>query len=375
MSESAKLVAEPIQYHVGQFPPTRLDYARFIKPLLAAGKALAQYDLLLKQLAKPDPITHCLRLQDAALSSRLEGSLITLDELLRYHADNAVNIVENAKPRAELIDAMLYFEAFKAAQNAVLQGLPISQILIKAIHQQLFANRSHDAMPGKYKIEQDYLSDSAKGEIAFIPVAAADVKLHLNELIEYLDASKHAGLIKAAISHVEFLAIHPFKDGNSRVARMLSALVLQQTGEITNPSFYLTAYLAQHKVQYIHALRAVSEELAWDEWCAFFFTAVEHQALQHSQMLNQIDTFYQSMQPQLAEILSSKWSLQVLDFLMAHPVFRNNSFTLHAGIPPATAARFTKSLLDHGLLQTIEEGSGRRPALYAFEPLLRIIRV
>jgi hypothetical protein len=76
-----------------------------------------------------------------------------------------------------------------------------------------------------------------------------------------------------------------------------------------------------------------------------------------------------------SDALSSKWSVNALDFLFTHPVFRNNSFTSKSGIPGPTAARFTRILLEKEIIRTVEESSGRRPALYAFEPLLRLVRV
>lgn len=73
--------------------------------------------------------------------------------------------------------------------------------------------------------------------------------------------------------------------------------------------------------------------------------------------------------------MSSKWSLNALDFVFTYPVFRNNKFTSSAGIPAPTAAKFTKKLIDAGYLITKEDSSGRRPALYSFEPLMKLVRV
>jgi hypothetical protein len=76
-----------------------------------------------------------------------------------------------------------------------------------------------------------------------------------------------------------------------------------------------------------------------------------------------------------SDALSSKWSVNALDFVFTNPVFRNNKFTTNSGIPTASAARFTRVLLEKNLIAAIEEASGRRPALYSFEPLMELVRV
>jgi len=76
-----------------------------------------------------------------------------------------------------------------------------------------------------------------------------------------------------------------------------------------------------------------------------------------------------------SEILSSKWSINALDFIFTNPIFRNNNFTSKSGIPAPTASRFTRLLLEKELIFTLEESSGRRPALYSFEPLMKLVRV
>ena len=81
------------------------------------------------------------------------------------------------------------------------------------------------------------------------------------------------------------------------------------------------------------------------------------------------------MKQVFTETLSSKWSLTALDYLFTNPVFRNNKFTSKSGIPAPTAARFTRIMLENGIIQTLEEAAGRKPALYSFEPLMKLLRV
>ena len=113
---------------------------------------------------------------------------------------------------------------------------------------------------------------------------------------------------------------------------------------------------------------------AWVEWIAFFLAALEAQARQNLDKAEQIRSLYEDMKRRFAELLSSKWAITVLDFVFTRPIFRNNTFTGRSGIPEATAHKLTKILSDAGLLRTLDPASGRRPALYAFEPLLALVR-
>jgi Fic family protein len=148
----------------------------------------------------------------------------------------------------------------------------------------------------------------------------------LDSLFEYIDNNTDPALIKTALTHIEFEALHPFKDGNGRIGRMLITLMLWKSGTLSAPHFYVSGY-------------------------------------------------FEEMKQRFSDVLSSKWSVTALDFVFTNPVFRNNKFTSNSGIASATAARFTRTLLEEGIIQTVEEASGRRPALYSFEPLMNLVRV
>ena len=121
-------------------------------------------------------------------------------------------------------------------------------------------------------------------------------------------------------------------------------------------------------------MRNVSRSNDWTQWLLFFLEVLEEQAERNIHIAEQISELYENLKDQFREILSSQWSTQALDFLFTRPVFRNNVFTGKSGIPKQTAHRFTRELLAAGHLELIRPSSGRRAALYAFEPLLEIVR-
>lgn len=363
-------------YHSGKFPPARLDYGVLVQQLVRATDALARYDQMLKNMHNSEILLAPLRNQEAVISSRMEGTVSTMDEILKYEADFDDQTQEAASTRSEVIETLLYQRALKAAQAAIESGQPLSQYLIRAAHQRLLSfGRGATKSPGQFKTEQNYLADRLKRNILFVPVSPEKLQDGMDALFDYLETSKETPLIKAAVSHVEFEALHPFKDGNGRIGRMIITLLLWQTKVISAPYFYISGFLEEHKDAYIDTMRMVSEKDDWTSWCLFFLEAVEQQAIRNLQIAESISDLYERMKQEFSSSLSSKWSVNALDFVFTNPIFRNSKFTKDSGIPSATAARFARVMLEKGFLQVLEEPSGRRPALYSFEPLMELVRV
>ncbi len=363
-----------VRYHYGKFPPTALNYGALISQLVKATDAVARYDQMLKNMHNSEILLAPLRSQEAVISSRMEGTVSTIDEILKFEADYDEGVDGTAGTREEVIETYLYQRALKSAQAAMEAGQPLSPYLIRAAHQQLLSfGRGAALSPGQYKTEQNFLADRAKKNILFVPVSPEKLAEGMDDLFNYINSSTDTPLIKAAVSHVEFEALHPFKDGNGRIGRMIITLLLWSTKVISAPHFYISGFLEEHKDQYIDMMRSVSEKDEWTEWCAFFLEAVEKQAIRNLEIAENIRDLYEEMKVRFAGLLSSKWSVTALDFVFTNPVFRNNKFT--ARIPTSSAARFTRLLLENQLITVIEEPSGRRPALYAFEPLLKLVRV
>lgn len=365
-----------VDYHYGEFPPSNLNFGDFVSPLVSSTDALARYDQMLKSLHNSEILLAPLRNQEAVISSRMEGTISTLDEILRYEADSDVNIGDHERVRSDIIETVLYSRALKSAQHALEKGYPFSESMIKSIHEQLLSyGRGSSKSPGEYKKEQNYLADKLRKNVSFIPISPERLPDGMETLLSYIDGSQHPPIIKAALAHLEFEALHPFLDGNGRIGRMLITLMLWQSRLLSEPHFYISSYFEENKEEYIDSMREVSRTGKWEKWCIFFLEAVEEQANRKLHIAETISDLYESMKTEFSDVLSSKYSIQALDFVFSNPVFRNNKFTQQSGIPRSTAARFTRILVENDLLKTVEEAAGRRPALYSFEPLMELVRV
>lgn len=366
---------DAVEYHYDKFPPGNLDYSKLANPLADASSALARFDQILKTMHNSEILLAPMRSQEAVISSRMEGTVSTLDEILQYEAEQTDGQQDITRARSETIETWLYQKALTTAQEQMEQGQPLSPYLIRAAHEKLLSfGRGAKKDPGRFKTDQNYLADRSK-KILFVPIRPEKLQDGMDSLFRYLNESNDTPLIKAAISHVEFEALHPFKDGNGRIGRMLITLLLWSTKTISQPHFYISGFFEEHKDAYIDKMRAVSEKDDWTDWCVFFLHAIQTQAIRNLEVAESIRNLYEEMKNIFVDILGSRWSVSALDFIFTNPVFKSNKFTSLSGIPTSTALRFVRVLSDKHLLTTLTEASGRRPAMYAFEPLLALVRV
>jgi len=367
-----------VHYHYNKFPPKNLDYKRLAKPLRTAATTLARYDQMLMSMHNSEILLAPLRSREAVISSKIEGTISTLDDVLNYEADTKQVSANNAETynKHDAQEVSLYGRAMKEAQEALQKGVPLNSFLLRQIHQILLSSgRGANKSPGSFKTQQNYLGKNIH-EVSFVPISPELLKEGIDRLFTYIAADDSDELIKTAIAHVEFESLHPFEDGNGRIGRMLITLLLWQFKLISAPCFYISDYFEQNRAEYTELMRNVSQHGAWTEWTEFFLQALERQAHVNLAKATQIKTLYEDLKTRFIDILNSKWSINALDFLFTQPIFDNNIFSDEtvSGIPKTTAVGFTPQLVKHGFLKTLREGVGRRPARYSFEPLMQILR-
>jgi len=369
--------ADAVGYHYGAFPPNDLDYFRLAKPLTSATGALARYDTKLEKLHNKELLLAPLRNAEAVVSSRIEGTIATLDEILKIQADVDDDTEDDVSGyRQEAVEVYSYTRAVRHAQSLLDRGLPISSRLMREAHSRLlFFGRGSDKAPGEYKRDQNYVVDSRGRRILFVPASAEALPDGIAALERYVNDPDIEPLIQTAVMHAEFEALHPFKDGNGRLGRMLIPLNLWQRAVIHAPHFYVSSAIEERREEYVDRLRRVSEHHAWSDWVIFFLEILHRQGELNIAITDRIYTLYEDMREQTRDLLNSVWFSAAVDYIFARPVFRNSAFTASAGIPMQTAHRISRQLIDAGILSVVEPASGRRAALLAFQPLLEIVRI
>ncbi|NBZ89217.1 Fic family protein [Stagnihabitans tardus] len=365
-----------VPYHLGDFPPKSLDYQTLLGPLEEAAASLARYDAKMSSMVNGDLFLTPLRRQDAVASSRMEGTISTIEDLYRIEAEEDAGSDPFHEARNDDIETYLYSRALKNAQAAIAEGMPISEHLIRTAHQQLLSfGRGAAKRPGSYKTEQNYVGDGRSGTVSYIPIAPEHLGPAMAELFRFIHQSPMRPLIRTALAHVEFEALHPFEDGNGRIGRMLITLMLWDLGTLSQPNFFVSGYFERHKADYVERMREVSASGDWTGWVVFFLQALHAQATFNIQTADAIFGLHAEMRERFRVLLNSQYHDQALDYVFASPIFRNDRFVEKSGIPASSARAFSRRLAEAGLLRTIEPAAGRRAALYAFDPLLEILKV
>lgn len=370
-------LADAVHYHTGAFPPAALDHEALLGPLEEASASLARYDAKMEGMVNAELFLAPLRRQDAVTSSRMEGTISTIEDLYRLEAEEDAGTADPYREaRNDDVETFLYSRALKNAQQALADGTPLGEHLIRAAHQHLLSfGRGAAKRPGSYKVEQNYIGDERRGTIFYVPISPEHLGPAMAELVRYINEGPMRPLIRTAIAHVEFEALHPFEDGNGRIGRMLITLMLWKLGILHQPNFFVSGYFEANKDEYIERMRAVSATGDWTGWVVFFLQAMHAQASVNTQTANAILRLHGVMRERFREVLNSQFHDQALDFVFASPIFRNDRFVDRSGIPASSARALSRRLVEAGLLRSIEAASGRRAALYAFDPLLDLLKV
>ena len=365
---------KPVLYHLGKFPPKELDWPKLIPLIGPASAGLARYDGLLSAIPNADVLLSPLTTQEAVLSAKIEGTRVTIGEVLEIEAGGESEAFTQTK-RDEAEEVLNYRSAMLACVKEM-ERRPLSQQLLRTAHGMLMQGvRGQDKSPGRYRTEQNWIGSKgcSIGEASFVPVPPEHLMAGMDAWENYLSSTPASDiLVQLAILHVEFEALHPFMDGNGRLGRMLIPLFMYQRKLLTRPDFYMSGYLEINREEYQEKLRAVSRDGAWTDWCVFFLQGVKEQAAENASKAQAILALYDRVKELAVDLTRSQHAIRAVDFMFKTPIFSTPAFTIFSGIPKATANRILPILRDGGILHTIREGRGSRPGLYIFRELLNI---
>jgi Fic family protein len=357
-------------YYPKPLPVAQLDYARLIGYVGRANAELARYDGLLQGLINPSVMLSPLTTQEAVLSSRIEGTQATLDEVLEHEAGN-IKLGEKGNDIQEIVN---YRSALIRAYE-YLQERPITLSLVRQMHRLLMSSvRGQDKSPGEFRKDQNWIGKPGCTieEATFVPPNPLQLQDHLLAWETYLSYQDFDPVVQAAIVHAQFELIHPFKDGNGRIGRLLISLFLFQAKVLSQPMFYLSAYLEDHREEYYEYLRRVSAEEDWDAWIIFFLRAVTEQAKINSTKVRAIRQLYEEMKRRVEEITHSPYALRILDGIFARPIFSTTVFFEEIEVSRTTGLPLLRKLKEANILTPVRAASGRRPGILAFSQLLNI---
>ncbi len=361
---AASYVPEPL-------PPDGIDWERHIPQIASANRALARYDGILQAIPNPELLLSPLLTQEAVLSSRIEGTQASLEDVLRFEANPREQI--NDAALADIQEIINYREALHAAVDA-LRTRRLDTALICDLHRILLTDsRGMDREPGCIRDIQNFIGRDARIEHAiFVPPAPEIVPGALDDWEAYLHREEKDVLVQLSVLKAQFELIHPFCDGNGRIGRMLVPLIMYEKGLIRSPMFYISAYLERHRPVYYERLLAVSRERDWNGWITFFLHAIEEQAEENGKKAKAILDLYDEMKRTVPEVTRSQYAVAAIDAIFGTPIFSSSEFYERSAIPRVSGAKILKDLEENDVIQVLQRGTGRRASMYTFPRLLAI---
>ncbi|MBW1931236.1 MAG: Fic family protein [Deltaproteobacteria bacterium] len=361
-----------LPYIPRRLPLDDIDWASHVPLIAQANAALARYDGILEAMVNPALLLSPLTTQEAVLSSRIEGTQATLEEVLEFEADPRRKI--DPHKHADIQEIINYRSAMQHAVEK-LDRRPLCLNLIRELHSILLDSvRGANKARGEFRRTQNWIGPPGCSleEASFVPPSPEMLPEVLNNWEKYLHFDEKERLVQLALAKAQFELIHPFLDGNGRIGRMLVPLFLYEKKLLSKPMFYLSAYLERNREQYYQALNAISEKEDWNGWIRFFLMAVIDQAKENTRKARAILELYEEMKQKVPEITRSQYAIQAIDALFDRPLFQSADFIRRSRIPKHSAFRILDALKKAGIIRTLRAGKGRKAAILAFYRVLEI---
>lgn len=345
-------------------------------------RALSQADRALSLLAglgRTMPNPHLLIgpfvRREAVLSSRIEGTQSDITDLYAYEAGQLPLPGMTAPPEADVREVLNYVNALEYGLER-LHTLPVSLRLFRELHERLLTGvRGGYATPGEFRRTQNWIGPSGctLNDALFTPPPVPQMREALHALEKYLHSEDvYPPLLRLALAHYQFEAIHPFVDGNGRIGRLLLSLLLSEWNLLPLPLLYLSAYFYRHRQDYYDLLLGVSERGDWRAWVLFFLHGVAEQAEDAMARARDLQDLREDWHKRLSQARTSALALRLTEALFTTPIIT---------IPQAqrllelgsyhSAQKNVEKLVEAGILQLADDATYGKS--YIAAGILRIV--
>lgn len=353
--------------------PPKISMEALVREIGRANHSLGQLNGLLRSLQNPDLLTTPLLTKEAVLSSRIEGTQASLEDVFNYEAASKES--ETDELERDVREILNYR---KAMRNALveLRKKPIAENFVKKLHSVLLDSVRGSAKDrGNFRRVQVFIGRAGQSidDATFIPPEANQIPKLMSNWESFIHTEESIDpLVITAIAHYQFEAIHPFLDGNGRIGRLLIPLILYERNLLSYPLLYISQFFEEHRRDYYDLLKGVSESEDWEAWIKFFLVAVRSQCDETQKTINKILSLYDEIKEKCLQI-SSPYAVKFTDLIFATPIFSFNSIRDQLG---SKAHQTVYNLIEKFIaLGVINEADDRkRNRRYEFPALLKILR-
>lgn len=362
-----------IRFKNHPFPPdlSKIYDAKLANQLATTHASISALNQMKKVLHNPELLMRPILAKEAESSSQLEGTQASIEDAYQ------IDITEQTEEkRNEALEIRNYEEAMLTGLQIMDRSKSISELLIRETHKRLMKGvRGQTKSPGEYRKDEVWIGALGTGreDAKYLPPDPAQVSILMEKLLDFVaDKGVLHPLLTCAVMHHRFEAIHPFKDGNGRVGRLLISFYLINQGMLDLPMLYPSGYFEENKEQYMNELSAVDKEESWYEWSIFFLKALEDQAnISHKTAL-EIDSLFKESRSAIEKERANLNLIRVLEFTFTRFYVTGSILEKDLGIPRTTCDRYLEKLSEKKVIEFM--GIHKRSNVFVNRKLLNILK-
>ena len=349
-------------------PPIEVG-GELLTKLIDANKKVATLEGLSSRIPNMNFFVSMYVRKEALLSSQIEGTQCTLEDILNPLIENNTN--------RDVSDVVNYIRATEFALER-LKTLPLCNRLIKETHAVLLESvRGQEKNPGEFRYSQNWIGGqgSTIKNARYIPPNPNDMLTAMSDLEKYINNDDSLDpLIQAALIHYQFETIHPFLDGNGRVGRLLITLFLMKKGILTTPALYISYYLKMNRVEYYDRMTQVRRTGDYEQWVTFFLQAFADSAEDAIHTIDQLTALHDTNLLKFATLTKRQRSsvFKVFSYLESNPIIDIQKTADFLKVSYNTVSKVVSILIEKGILeQTAKSGKAK---IYSYTAYLNILR-
>ena len=349
-------------------PPIALS-DELVAKLVEANKKLAALDGLSARIPNMDLFVSMYVRKEALLSSQIEGTQCTLDDILNPLMEENTN--------RNVSDVVNYIKATEFALNR-LHSLPLCNRLIKETHAVLMEGvRGQEKSPGEFRYSQNWSGGqgSTIQNARYIPPNPEDMQTAMSDLEKYMNGDDSLDpLIQAALIHYQFETTHPFLDGNGRVGRLLITLFLMEKGILSRPALYISYFLKMNRIEYYDRMTQVRKTGDYEQWVMFFLQALSDSAGDAIQTIDALTALHNQSVAKLGAFSKRQQTnlLKLFAYIETNPIIDIQKTAAALGLSYNTVSKMVTILVEEGILrQTDKAGKAK---IYSYADYLDILR-
>jgi Fic family protein len=350
-------------------PDPPVNMRNLTKLLSDADRALGRLDGVATVLPNPNLFVAMYVYQEAVLSSQIEGTQSTLEDILEFE----VGTGRESEPK-DVEEVVNYVAAMNDGLSRLEGGFPLSLRLIRDIHMRLLTNvRGGNRTPGEFRTTQNWIGSAncSLADADFVPPAPHDMLLALDNFEKFLHERDNLPvLVQCGIAHAQFETIHPFLDGNGRIGRLLVTLLLCERGVLAKPLLYLSYYLKANRAQYYDRLTAIRNGGDWEGWLKFFLTGVYEVSRAATDTAREILALRERHRELVQSSPGNTSALVLLDRLFQQPIITVRRAEKQLGSSYVTASKVVQQLEGLGILR--ETTGQRRNRVYRYDAYMKL---